>query len=102
MKDLIFFVCLFVSVSFSAFAASYTCLGKSGDTTPAEVFPNSIVFDTSIRDDLGGPQIMRGMPIFSHKIGNTIRQTVIFTKNGKAKVTALANGKVRWYQCTKN
>ena len=83
-----------------SFAKVYSCKGKAGETRPAAVYPDNLVLDTSVKDSLGGPLIRGKQVIFAHLIGKTIRQTTIFTKNGKAKVQALAYRTNRWYQCS--
>jgi hypothetical protein len=90
---------IFITSSSYSYGASYYCEGKSGDTSPEDVFPDVIHLDTKLKDSLGGPVEMGRNIIFAHKIGQTIRQTTLFTKNGKAKVLGLAYGKSRWYRC---
>ena len=96
------FLVFSVNFSVSASAAVYKCIGSNfGDTKPAEVFPDNLVFDTNVKDDLGGPQFFGPNLVFMHKVGGTVRQTNLFTKAGKATVKALRSGKERGYKCTK-
>lgn len=83
-----------------SFAKVYSCEGKAGETRPEAVYPDNLELDTSVKDSMGGPLIRGKQVIFMHLIGKTVRQTTIFTKNGKAKVQALAYRTNRWYQCS--
>lgn len=80
-----------------AFAETYKCTGKA--SSPKDVFPSNFELDEDKKDSMGGPQILDKTAIFHEKIGQHLRQTVLFKSNGKAKVKLMGNGKTKWYKC---
>ena len=80
-----------------AIADTYKCTGKP--SSPKDVFPSNFELDEDKKDSMGGPQITGKTAIFHEKIGQHLRQTVLFKSNGKAKVTLMGNRKTKWYKC---